>query len=180
MSNEIALELEPEDTAFEEVGSTVEPDGEPKPGRKRFAKLEKLGKIGKAAAAVAILLVMAGGGYLALDWLKKRSEVPAEAAVSYLEVPDLLVNMRTADGRPRFLKVKVVLEVPDKEAAKRIETKMPLLIDSYQSFLRETRPEDLSGASGTFRIKEELLIRSAQVAHPATVNDVLIQELVQQ
>lgn len=186
MSNEITLE--PEEAVVEDAG------GEPQPRRGRLTRLSatfraKAGAImpasrivrtaAKIGAATAGLLIVAAGGYVVYTFIG-TTKAPSEVAVAYVEVPDLLVNMRTADGRPRFLKVKVVLEVPEKEAVARLRTKMPLLIDGFQGLLREMRPEDLNGASGTFRIKEELLARSVQVAYPDVVSDVLIQELVQQ
>ena len=65
-------------------------------------------------------------------------------------------------------------------ADRAIEARLPLVIDGFQSFLRELRPEDLAGASGTYRIKEELLIRVNTAAAPVRARDVLVQELIQQ
>jgi flagellar FliL protein len=57
---------------------------------------------------------------------------------------------------------------------------LPLILDAYQPFLRELRPEDLAGSAAVFRVKEELLIRANQVAGDGTVKDILIEDLVQQ
>lgn len=131
------------------------------------------------AAGAAALLALGAAGFVGVRTFASPAspEAPVEA---YVDVPDMLVNMRTADGRPRFLKVKVVLQIADEAAAPRIQKKLPIVIDGFQGFLRELRPEDLTGSSGTFRVKEELLSRAMAAAHPDQVSDVLIQELVQQ
>lgn len=53
------------------------------------------------------------------------------------------------------------------------------MIDSFQSYLRALHPQDLGGASGTYRIKEELMVRINR-AGPGRASDVLVQELIQQ
>jgi len=42
------------------------------------------------------------------------------------------------------------------------------------------RPEELEGAQGVYRVKEELLVRTNQATRPAQVRDVLIRELLVQ
>jgi len=98
----------------------------------------------------------------------------------YLDVPPLVVNLRSADGAARFLKVHFVLVPGKASSVEKLQGKLPLLIDAYQPFLRELRPEDLNGSGAVYRVKEELLVRATQTLGPDTVKDVLIQDLVQQ
>jgi len=63
--------------------------------------------------------------------------------VVFYSLPDMVVNMQTADGKPTFLKLKLTLEVADRETAEAIQPEMPRLTDMFQTFLRELRPEDL-------------------------------------
>lgn len=98
----------------------------------------------------------------------------------YIDVPPMVVNLRSPDGAPRFLKLHFML-VPGPhgdEAA--ITAKLPAILDAYQPFLRELRPEDLAGSAAVYRIKEELLVRATEVAGEDAVSDVLIQDLIQQ
>jgi flagellar FliL protein len=76
-----------------------------------------------------------------------------------------------------MLRVHVML-VPGTLTPEELTGRLPLVIDRVQPFLRELRPEDLSGSAATFRVKEELLIRSNQALGPGAVRDVLIQDLM--
>lgn len=97
-----------------------------------------------------------------------------------VDVPPMIVNLRTTDGQPRYLKIHFMLEAKTTAKADRLKEKLPLIIDAYQPFLREMRPEDISGSAAVFRIKEEMLIRATQAAGKGMVKDVLLQDLVQQ
>jgi flagellar FliL protein len=103
-----------------------------------------------------------------------------KAGAAYLDVPPLVVNLRSADGAARFLKVHFVLVPGSASSVEKLQGKLPLLIDAYQPFLRELRPEDLNGSGAVYRVKEELLVRATQTLGPNQVKDVLIQDLVQQ
>jgi flagellar FliL protein len=48
----------------------------------------------------------------------------------------------------------------------------------FQTFLRELRPEDLSGSQGSYQLRMEILRRVNMVIAPAKVNAVLIQEML--
>jgi flagellar FliL protein len=54
------------------------------------------------------------------------------------------------------------------------------VIDSFQTHLREMRPEDLDGSAGMYRLKEELLRRINQAVFPAKVDAILFKELLLQ
>ena len=49
-----------------------------------------------------------------------------------------------------------------------------------QTYLREMRPEELRGAAGTYRLREELLARVMPAVAPAKVTDVLFTEMLVQ
>ena len=103
-----------------------------------------------------------------------------DGALPLVDVPPMIVNLRTANGEPRYLKIRFMLEAKSVEKTENLKAKLPLIIDSYQPFLRELRPEDISGSAAVFRIKEEMLIRASEAAGKGMVKDVLIQDLVQQ
>src|SRR3546814_20253965 len=91
--------------------------------------------------AVAVL-VLAGAGFGGYYYLSQRGAADAQTT-AYVEVPTLLINLRSADGRARFLKVRIVLETHAK-ATTELNARMPALVDAMQGFLRELRPEDRS------------------------------------
>jgi flagellar protein FliL len=145
-----------------------------------------------AGAAAAILLLGGGGG--AFFFLGGGSEAHAETEGTesyagsgpsagenaYFDVPPIVVNLRSPDGQARFLKLHLMLVRGPNATNDTIQAKLPAILDSYQPFLRELRPEDLAGSAAVFRIKEELLVRATQIAGSGMIKEVLIQDLVQQ
>ncbi|MBC9032573.1 flagellar basal body-associated FliL family protein [Sphingomonas sp. JC676] len=157
---------------------------------------KKLMVIGAATAAV---LLLGGGGGTAF-FLFSGSKAHAEGSDkdgkanlppgahgesgeregNFVEVPTMVVNLRSPDGAMRFLKLHFLLVPGPNSDAAALKDKLPLILDSYQPFLRELRPEDLAGSAAVFRVKEEMLIRANNVAGAGSVSDILIEDLVQQ
>jgi flagellar FliL protein len=142
------------------------------PAPKKSKKLILFGAVG------AVLLLGGGGG--AWMFLGSSAEPAAEASEAFVDVPAMVVNLRSADGSSRFLKVHFMLVPGEKATVEQITAKLPLLLDAYQPFLRELRPDDLAGSAAVFRVKEEMLVRAHQVLGDDMVKDVLIQDLIQQ
>jgi flagellar FliL protein len=107
------------------------------------------------------------------------SELPPEHAAFY-DVPDIVVNIQTADSTPAYLKLSVSLELDSVEAKAAIEPVMPRVVDQFQTYLRELRVEDVRGSMGVMRLKEELLRRVNLAAAPTPVRDVLLKEMIVQ
>ncbi len=115
-----------------------------------------------------------GGGHGAAS-----SELPSEHA-AFFDVPDIVVNIQTADSTPVYLKLAVALELDNAEAKAAIEPVMPRVVDQFQTYLRELRVEDVRGSMGVMRLKEELLRRVNLAAAPIPVRDVLLKEMIVQ
>jgi flagellar protein FliL len=144
------------------------------------------GKLKLIIAGAAVLVVLGGGvGTWLLFFHHGGEETHAEAAAvkppSFVDVPDLLVNLVGAPGeRVQYLKVKLVLEVKEEKQVEAIKPSMPRVTDIFQSYLRELRPADLNGSAGLFRLKEELTKRVNVALAPNQVNAVLFKEVVVQ
>lgn len=102
------------------------------------------------------------------------------AKEAFVDVPAMVVNLRSPDGASRFLKLHFMIVPGARGTPEGIKEKLPLILDAYQPFLRELRPEDLAGSAAVFRIKEEMLVRATDVAGAGVIKDILIQDLVQQ
>ena len=98
--------------------------------------------------------------------------------VVFYTLPDIVVNMQTADGKPTYLKLKLTLELPSQDTVDVIEPNRPRLQDMFQGFLRELRPEDLAGSQGSYELRMEILRRVNLVIAPAKINSVLIEEML--
>ena len=110
----------------------------------------------------------------------KNAAVVADGpdGVVFYTLPDIVVNMQTADGKPTYLKLKLTLELPDHDTVDVIEPNRPRLQDMFQNFLRELRPEDLAGSQGSYQLRMEILRRVNLVIAPAKINAVLIEEML--
>jgi len=122
-----------------------------------------------------------GGGHGAADAaanpaLGVISEGPD--GVTFYTLPDMVVNIQAADGRPTFLKLKLTLEMKDHALAEHLQAEMPRMQDMFQGFLRELRPEDLAGSAGSFQLRAEILRRVNLIAAPGKVDAVLIEEML--
>ncbi|HYZ47735.1 MAG TPA: flagellar basal body-associated FliL family protein [Sphingomonas sp.] len=156
---------------------------EVKPVAPASAGRDKKRLIAIGAAAAVLLCGGVGAAYAVMG----GREAPAGAYSAgtqipdqFVDIPEMTVNLRSADGTPRFLRVHLVLVASSAGRKDEISKKLPLVIDAYQPFLRELRPEDLAGSAAAFRLKEEMLIRANQELGDGAVSDVLIQDLVQQ
>jgi len=151
------------------------------PAAKSKFKLPSLKLMIIAAAGVAVL---GGGGVGAYLFFGGGHDKPAQTAVKpaiFVDLPDVLVNLSNAGtDRPQYLKVKIVLELPDPTLVAQIQPLMPRVMDAFQTYLRELRPTDLDGSAGLYRLKEELTRRVNAAVAPNRITAVLFKEIVVQ
>ena len=98
--------------------------------------------------------------------------------VTFYTLPDMVVNLQSADGRPTHLKLKLTLEMHDAALAEHLQAELPRMNDMFQGFLRELRPEDLAGSAGSFQLRAEILRRVNLIVAPGKVDAVLIEEML--
>lgn len=153
------------------------------PARKGFSIKALLSRKLIIIAAAAIVAVGAAGGG-AYYFLGSRSEAAPASKIKppvFVDLPEVLVNLSSAGSdRTQYLKVKVVLEVPDESIKTQIQPLMPRLMDTFQTYLRELRATDLDGSAGLYRLKEELTRRVNAAIAPERINAVLFKEIVVQ
>jgi len=140
-----------------------------------------LKKIVMAAVGVAVLGGGFGGYKLMFAGHDSHDAAPAAKPAVFVDLPEVLVNLsNTGADRTQYLKVKVVLELPDQALMAQIQPVMPRVLDTFQTYLRELRPTDLDGSSGLYRLKEELTRRVNAAIAPNKVSAVLFKEIVVQ
>lgn len=169
-------------------------EGEGEEGAKPKKKLSPV----KLAIFALAPLVLIGGGVGAAFFLGlfgKPAEEHAEAvdphaeaaasepkvdpaAIMFYDLPEVLVNLNSAGKGSTFLKLQVAIEIPIDAHTEEIDVAMPRILDKFQVFLRELRIEDLSGSTGTYRLKQELLRRVRLSGVHVDVHDVLIREMI--
>ena len=104
----------------------------------------------------------------------------AAHAPVFVDVPEMIANLNSGGRRAAYIKLKAKLELSRKEDVALVQNAMPRVVDLFQGYLREMRPEELRGTAGTYRLREELVARTNIAAAPAKVLDVLLVELLVQ
>ncbi len=158
----------------------TEGEGQEGGGKKKLVIILVVGLLVVCIAAAAGFYFLKGGDDHAAEEAHVAEDVaPMPTESHYFELPDLTVNLASAGGN-RFLRLKVVLEVGSAEDLARLEQVRPRIVDDFQVYLRELRPEDLRGSAGSYRLRHDLLIRANQAAQPARVVNVLFKEFLVQ
>lgn len=148
-----------------------------------------------------LLLLGGGGAGLLFSGLLGGEEEPAEVVeaesqedldeegrdppdeprdIVFYDLPEMLVNLNSPGRQTSFLKIQVSLELGSAEAVPEVEAVLPRIVDNFQVYLRELRPEELTGTKGVYRLKEELLVRVNTAVEPVRVYDVLFKEILVQ
>jgi flagellar FliL protein len=143
----------------------------PQPGGEQHASAEKPKEDDKGGGKK-------GGGKAGEGKPGEPGTIEAGEGVAFYNMPEMVVNITTGDGRPAFLKLRLVIEAREVSTLEAIAPQLPRVLDQYQAFLRELRVEDLSGSAGAYRLRLELLRRINLAVAPATVDAVLIQEML--
>jgi len=137
---------------------------------------------------VVLVLIGGIGTFFILKGKKEADEHAAheaEAAVAenqviFHDLDDMIINLNTGGKNVSFMKLKVTVEVGDSASLDAVEKMMPKIIDVFQLYLRELRPQDMQGSVGLYRLKEELVLRINKIIMPNKVNDLLFKEVLVQ
>ena len=177
-----------DDADKKEGGDAAEGDA-PKQGLvKKLLGNRKL-LIMAGGGALVLLLAVSGGAYFFLfsgSDAKKTQLAAAEPLpvtppnITFYDVPDIIVNIQSADSIPAYLKLSVSLELDSPEEKAGMVALQPRIVDQFQGYLRELRMDDLKGSAGVVRLKEELLRRINVAAAPYRVRDVLLKQMIVQ
>ncbi len=167
------------------TADTMEEDGGGRPmgGRKRLS-----GKKLVLFILLPLILVLGAGAGLYVTGILggakggeeaqavQRSDQPRQPV--YYDVPDILANLRSDGPRPVYLKISISLELDRVEDRAAVDKVLPRVIDTFQVYLRELRPDQLQGSAGLIRLREELLSRINVAVRPVQVRDVLFKEML--
>jgi flagellar FliL protein len=161
----------------------AEGDAAPKKGKKKLLLL-----------AVPVILLGIGAGLwfsgILPGLLGMKKAAPAKAAgtaivstatphpATYLDIPEIITNLNVPGRRQSYLKLHAKLELGGPEDVAPVTAAMPRILDLFQTYLRDMRPEELRGSEGSWRLREELISRASVAVAPAHVENVLFVEMV--
>ncbi len=157
----------------------------PEEGKKRSKK--KL-----IILVVVLLLIAVGTAAVVLGGVLKKPKGDAEASAKdappavastmtpgvFHDLQPILVNLDNTGRQAHFLKLSVSLELANKADEAQIDKVLPRVIDQFQTYLREVRPEDLRGSAGIYRLRQELLTRVSVASQPVQIKDLLFREFL--
>ena len=154
----------------------------PKGGKKKLLLI---------AVPVVLLALVAGlwfsGVLPGLLGMKKKPDpaqvaaaaaAKASAAPVYVDVPEIITNLNVPGRRQSYLKLHAKLELGSADDTAKVTAAMPRIVDLFQTYVRDMRPEELRGSEGSYRLREELAGRASVAVAPAHVQDVLFLEMV--
>lgn len=181
---------------------------DPRKEEKEEGQQEEQPKKGKSKLLLMIIiavLFLGGAGVGGFFFLKSQKQAEAQATAKeaeshnpqaagegaeagknmpapsfFFDLPDLTVNLSSNNGESHFLRLKVALEVGSQTDLDALKEVQPRIVDDFQVYLRELRPEDLAGSAGTYRLRHDLLLRANQAAQPIQVKNVLFKEFLVQ
>lgn len=164
-----------DDDDFAEDGQQAEPG---KSGRLKLIV---------AAGGLVVLLAVGGAGAWFAGLIGGSSDPETTAAAEkaapppkpayFYALPEITVNLSSAETRASYLRVNISLEFSDESMIKQVQPNLPRVLDAFQVYLRELRIDDLNGSAGLFRLKEELQRRINIAIYPAKVDDILFKDL---
>ncbi len=107
-------------------------------------------------AGVGVFVMLAGGGKEDKRAERAQEPVPAKTVLVPFE-ERLTVNLRSEDGRIRYLQVPVLhMEVADAATAKRLEELKPKISDRIGSLLRSKDIQTMMAPGSDIKLKEEM------------------------
>lgn len=140
---------------------------------------------------VVALIILGGGGFAAYMMLAGGEEhveevveevvddkPPSPENIVNYDFPELLVNLRGEKSKRRFLKATIILELGAPESVPIIEKLTPRITDSFQVYLRELRLDDIDGAGGMDRLREEMMTRVNKITDPIKVYNILFKQFL--
>jgi flagellar protein FliL len=166
-----------------------------KPGRRKLmlalgAALLVLLLRGGTAVYFLVFAASAGTGHADDDAEERAGTAEADhaeagteedrGAARFVDMPDLLVNLKGDGKRMRFLRLRLALEVGSERTAASVKALTPRVLDSFQMYLRSLTVEDVQGSVGMQRLKEEMIARVNVAIEPNRVRDVLFKEILVQ
>lgn len=134
----------------------------------------------------APLVLLAGAGAVWKSGLLTRfRHHPTRAAAPtappvFVDVPEIVANLDAGPRHTSYVKLQTRLELEKRGDEAAVRAAMPRVVDLFQTYLREMRPEELKSPDGTYRLREELIARCNIALAPMRVRDVLFNELLVQ
>ena len=99
-------------------------------------------------------------------------------ANTYIDLDPMVINLAPSSAKQNYLKLTISLQFASDIETKVAQVKLPNIIDSFQTFLREVRANDLNSSGSMLQLKEELMKRVNKVIYPVVIENILFKEML--
>lgn len=96
-----------------------------------------------------------------------------------LGIPPATANLDNGNGKTVYVKMTATVEISGAKPGDNLSDRIPEIQDIFQTYLHETRPQDLHG-NGFYRLREALLRRLRSDLAPLNVSNIYITEFLTQ
>lgn len=146
-------------------------------------------------ALIGVIVILIAGGFFAwqknyLPFLPSAKPTAGQKEQAHkgrdifnapllLGIPSATANLDNGSGKTIYVKMTARVEIEGAPDIASLQGRVPEIQDIFQTYLHETRPQDLHG-SGFYRLREALLRRLRAALAPLQVTNIYIIELLTQ
>ena len=141
------------------------------------------------AATAAVLVVVAGAAVFFTGLLdsifgggpsqKAVIELPEKTPPVFVELPEIVTDLKSGRCRAPFIKLKVVVELPGSDQSSVKENEVRIL-DGMKVFVRDRTRADLVGKAGSDLLRQGFLAIVNNAIAPARAEAILFREIILQ
>ena len=133
-----------------------------------------------------VLLIGAAVGVVTGGFLKgnESGEPPPPPKVDltklpggYVDIPDLIINMRAPDGSPRMVIMQSAMHLESLEARELIKQDLPKVQSALILYLRKQNPDTLVMAANVEKVRQEMERLAAEAIKPHKLMQLSISRL---
>ena len=113
----------------------------------------------------------APANYSVLTNVVEQDGAKSETTTVFYDLPEITSVLKSNDSIKKSIKIKLNLELSGIEDTKTVEILSPKIKDAILAHTIELTPEEISGSSGLYWLKEELLYRINLIVAPLKVKN---------
>src|SRR5688500_7504894 len=95
----------------------------------------------------------------------------------YVDIPDLIINMRATDGSPRMVIMQSSMHLEDLAARELIKQDLPKVQSALILYLRKQNPDTLAQAANVEKVRQEMEKLAAEAIKPQKLMQLTISRL---
>lgn len=166
---------------FDDDEEGEEGEGGPPKKSKRLKLLLIIGGAVLLLLAIGLGVFFSGvlDSILGLEEEVVDEDVVVQGQVFY-KLEEITLNLNAKGKKSRFLKVGLTVVLLNESDVPRLEAMQPRITDYVSAYLRELRPEEMTGSANFYRIRENILRRVRIAVVPVQVTNVLFDSFLVQ